>query len=63
MLGCTCCPLVEVAAGKDRACAAGALLNRHTHLRALANAKDRFVTTPNNDTLYSNAHRDCGVLR
>jgi hypothetical protein len=51
-------PLIEVAAAKERACAAGAPLNRLVHLHALANAKDRFVTTPNNDTLYSSAHVD-----
>ncbi len=54
-------PLVEVAAARQRACAAGAPLNHLVHLRALASAKDRFVTTPNNDTLYSNAHLDLGA--
>jgi hypothetical protein len=51
-------PLIEVAAAKERACAAGAPLNHLVHLHALANPKDRFVTTPNNDTLYSSAHVD-----
>ncbi len=54
-------PLVEVAAARQRARAAGAPPNHLVHLRALAGAKDRFVTTPNNDTLYSNAHLDLGA--
>jgi hypothetical protein len=51
-------PLVEVAAARHRACMAGAPLNHLIRLQSLASAKDRFVTTPNNDTLYSNAHLD-----
>jgi hypothetical protein len=54
-------PLMEVAAARERTRAAGAPLNHLVHLRALASARDRFVTTPNNDTLYSNAHLDLGA--
>ena len=51
-------PLIEVSAAKARAHAAGAPHNHLVHLQSLASSKDRFVTTPNNDTLYSNAHLD-----
>jgi hypothetical protein len=33
----------------------GPLLNRHVHVRDLATPRDRAVTTPNNDTLYTSA--------
>ncbi len=51
-------PAFEVGRTRDRAFAAGAQANRFTHMRRLAAAGDRMVTTPNADTLYSTAFLD-----
>ena len=42
-------PAFEVGRTRDRAFAAGAQANRFTHMRRLAGAGDRMVTTPNAD--------------
>ena len=56
-------PLIEMAQARARmlnpaAGAQGAALNAFRHSRALSGAKDRAITTPNNDTLYSSAWLD-----
>ncbi len=48
-------PLIEMNAARARTLASGAKLNVLRHVRLLANAQSRAVTTPNNDTLYSSA--------
>lgn len=51
-------PLLEMAATRQRALAAGARLNHWGHRSSLVDAKARTVTTPNNDTLYSSCWLD-----
>lgn len=52
-------PLIEMAATRARLLRApGAAINRLTHTRTLSDHTARWVTTPNNDTLYSSAFLD-----
>ena len=51
-------PLVEMAAQRNASFADGTQPNTFKHQRALITAKSQFVTTPNNDTLYSTAWLD-----
>jgi hypothetical protein len=52
-------PLIEMATTRARMLkAAGAAINRLTHSRDLSTHASRWVTTPNNDTLYSIAFLD-----
>jgi len=52
-------PLIEMATTRARLLKApGAAINRLAHTRTLADDKARWVTTPNNDTLYSSAFLD-----
>jgi hypothetical protein len=48
-------PLIEMAAQRAARFAEGIKPNTFQHQRALVTAKRQFVTTPNNDTLYSQA--------
>jgi hypothetical protein len=48
-------PLIEMAQQRSERSAEGVKVNTFQHQRALISAKDQFVTTPNNDTLYSQA--------
>ena len=48
-------PLIEMAQQRSERSAEGVKINTFQHQRALVTAKDQFVTTPNNDTLYSQA--------
>jgi len=48
-------PLIEMAAQRAARSADGVKVNTFQHQRALITAKGQFVTTPNNDTLYSQA--------
>lgn len=48
-------PLIEMAQQRSERSAEGVKINTFQHQRALITAKDQFVTTPNNDTLYSQA--------
>ena len=48
-------PLVEMAEQRAARSAEGVKVNTFQHQRALITAKGQFVTTPNNDTLYSQA--------
>lgn len=48
-------PLIEMAEQRAARSAEGAKVNAIQHQRDLITAKDQFVTTPNNDTLYSQA--------
>lgn len=48
-------PLVEMAQQRAARAAEGVKVNTFQHQRALVAARDQFVTTPNNDTLYSQA--------
>jgi hypothetical protein len=50
-------PLIEMATTRGRTLGRGAV-NRFNHVRTLRTAKDRGVTRPNNDTLYSSAWID-----
>lgn len=52
-------PLIEVAATRARLLKApGAAISKLSHTRTLSDDKARWVTTPNNDTLYSSAFLD-----
>lgn len=51
-------PLIEFAQQRSARHAEGMKANTLKHQRALIAAKDQFVTTPNNDTLYSHAWLD-----
>ena len=52
-------PLIEMATTRARLLKApGAAINRLNHTRTLSDDKARWVTTPNNDTLYSSAFLD-----
>lgn len=52
-------PLIEMATTRARLLKApGAAINRLTHTRTLSDHTARWVTTPNNDTLYSSAFLD-----
>ena len=51
-------PLIEVATTRQRGMGLGQRMGAFTHVRNLATAKHRAVTTPNTDTLYSTAHVD-----
>ncbi len=52
-------PLIEVATTRARLMKApGAAINKLSHTRTLSDDKARWVTTPNNDTLYSSAFLD-----
>lgn len=51
-------PLLETAQVRRRAFEAGAKINAFRHGRYLATARNRTVTQPNNDTLYSSAWLD-----
>lgn len=48
-------PLIECAQQRSARASEGMKPNTFKHQRALIAAKDQFVTTPNNDTLYSQA--------
>lgn len=48
-------PLIEMAQQRSARAVEGVKVNSFQHQRALVGAKDQFVTTPNNDTLYSQA--------
>ena len=48
-------PLIEMAEQRAARSAEGVKVNTFQHQRALITAKGQFVTTPNNDTLYSQA--------
>ena len=48
-------PLIEMAGQRAARSADGVKVNTFQHQRALITAKGQFVTTPNNDTLYSQA--------
>jgi hypothetical protein len=48
-------PLIEMAQQRSARNADGVKVNTFQHQRALISAQDQFVTTPNNDTLYSQA--------
>jgi hypothetical protein len=48
-------PLIEMAEQRASRSAQGLKVNTLFHQRALVSAKGQFVTTPNNDTLYSTA--------
>ena len=48
-------PLIEMAEQRAARSADGVKVNTFQHQRALITAKGQFVTTPNNDTLYSQA--------
>jgi len=48
-------PLIETAEQRAARSADGVKINTFQHQRALITAKGQFVTTPNNDTLYSQA--------
>ena len=48
-------PLIEMAQQRSERSTEGVKVNTFQHQRALISAKDQFVTTPNNDTLYSQA--------
>lgn len=50
--------IVEMAAARDRQIKAGLKQNTLQHARKLSDATSRFVTSPNNDTLYSIAWLD-----
>ncbi len=51
-------PLIEMATTRARALAAGGRINSFAPVRGLADHTSRFVTTPNNDTLYSSGWID-----
>jgi hypothetical protein len=52
-------PLIEMATTRARLLKApGAAINKLAHTRTLSDDKARWVTTPNNDTLYSSAFLD-----
>jgi len=51
-------PIYEMAAARARTLAGGREQNVFRHVRKLADAKSRAVTTPNSDTLYSSAWID-----
>ncbi len=52
-------PLIEMATTRARVLkASGAAINRLSHTRTLSDHTARWVTTPNNDTLYSSAFLD-----
>jgi hypothetical protein len=51
-------PLIECAQQRSARAVQGVKANSFQHQRALVSAKDQFVTTPNNDTLYSQAWLD-----
>lgn len=51
-------PLIEMANSRARQVKQGLPINRLVHTRKLADHTSRFVTTPNNDTLYSIAWLD-----
>lgn len=52
-------PLIEMAATRARLLKApGAAINKLSHTRTLSDHNARWVTTPNNDTLYSSAFLD-----
>ena len=51
-------PLIEMAGARSRALSGGRPANRLQHGRDLTTAKTQRVTTPNNDTLYSQAWID-----
>lgn len=52
-------PLIEMATTRARLLKSpGAAINRLNHTRTLSDHKARWVTTPNNDTLYSSAFLD-----
>lgn len=51
-------PLIEMATSRARQVKQGLAINRLVHTRKLADHTSRFVTTPNNDTLYSIAWLD-----
>ncbi len=51
-------PLVEIAGVRDRLFGAGLPAGRFFPQRGLATPRDRFVTTPNVDTIYANAFID-----
>jgi hypothetical protein len=60
-----CVPLIELAHVRTQSAAlapqrGGAGINAFIHLRALATPADRWVTSPNVDTLYSHAFVDLG---
>lgn len=48
-------PLIEMAGQRAARFAEGVRPNTFQHQRALVTAKEQFITTPNNDTLYSQA--------
>ena len=55
-------PLIEVATTRSRAGQfSAAAVNSFGHMRNLADHRARAVTTPNNDTLYTNAWLDLGA--
>ena len=51
-------PLIEMAATRTRVLRLGVQQNRLHHVHRLLTPRDREVTLPNNDTLYSSAHLD-----
>lgn len=51
-------PAIEMATTRSRVLARGAEQNRFHHVHRLLTPRDREVTLPNNDTLYSSAHID-----
>ena len=51
-------PAIEMATTRSRVLARGAQQNRFHHVHRLLTPRDREVTLPNNDTLYSSAHLD-----
>lgn len=51
-------PLIEMATTRARGLAAGGKINSFAPVRGLADHTSRFVTTPNNDTLYSSGWID-----
>ena len=51
-------PAIEMATTRTRALARGARQNSFHHVGRLLTPRDRDVTLPNNDTLYSSAHLD-----
>lgn len=54
-------PLYEIARTRGRGLVAGQRINQFSHGRALSDARSRWVTTPNVDTLYSVIWLDLGA--